>query len=177
METQPGTHASVTTAPCTCNSLHDWAVDPRSPVIFDGRAGEFQIQYLEPGCDGPSHIIVFHCFFCGGAAPKSLRHLLFQVVPPAEEQRLAALLRPVKTIRSALRRLGTPQRDDPAGERTTTPEADGSPPITRHHRVLVSERLSDMADVRISELPDGRASWSLTGKATGRAGRSGDSAS
>ena len=162
------TFASVTTAPCGCGYLDRAADDPAVPIAFDGRAGEFQFRYGEPGGDGPSSLILYHCPFCGGAAPPSRRHLLFAVIPRDEEDRLADLLRPVKTLRSAIRRLGTPDRDDPAGTRVTTPESAASPPTTRHHRTLTYDRLSDVATVRIRERPDGRAAWDLSGKPINR---------
>ncbi len=90
------------------------------------------------------------------------------MIPRDEEDRLADLLRPVKTLRSALRRLGVPDHDDPAGTRDTTPGPDGSPPTTRHHRTLTYDRLSDVATVRIHERPDGRAAWDLSGKPINR---------
>ena len=166
------TFASVTTAPCGCGYLDRAADDPAVPIAFDERTGEFQFRYDEFGSEGPSNLIIFHCPFCGGAAPPSRRHLLFAVIPPDEEARLAALLRPCKTLRSALRRLGTPDRDAPDGTRVTTPESDASPPITRHHRTLTYDRLSDVATVRIHERPDGRAAWDLSGKPLTRKGQS-----
>ena len=138
------TFASVTTAPCGCGYLDRAADDPAVPIAFDERTDEFQFRYDELGSEGPSSLILYHCPFCGGAAPPSRRHLLFAVIPP--------------------------DRDDPAGTRVTTPESDGSPPITRHHRTLTYERLSDVATVRIHERPDRRAAWDLTGKPLHRIG-------
>ena len=166
------THASVTDVACTCDYLQHAADDPRNPIVFDALTNEYHYTYQEPDAAGPSTLNIYHCPFCGGAAPESKRRLLFSVIPSEEEQRLARLLAPVRTARGALKRLGKPQRDDPAGIRMHTPEADGRPPGVRHHRVLVYEKLSDVADVWFTEGPDGRVSWQLMGKQIARRSKS-----
>ncbi|MFI5381320.1 MAG: hypothetical protein ACHRHE_18640 [Tepidisphaerales bacterium] len=158
------TFASVTDTACTCGYLQRAADDPRLPIVFDPQTGEFHFTYREPGSQGPSTLVIYHCPFCGGAAPQSKRHLLFAAIPPEEEDRLSKLLASVKTIRSALKRLGKPERDDPSGTRIGQDEADGNPPVVQHHRTLIYERLSEVADVCITERADGGASWQLIGK-------------
>jgi hypothetical protein len=112
-------------------------------------------------------MVIYHCPFCGGAAPKSKRELLFAIIPPHEEQRLAVLLGSVRTLRSALKRLGKPERDDPWGTLKQTSEDGDRPPTRTRHRTLVYERLSSVADVWITESTDGLAHWELTGKYLG----------
>jgi hypothetical protein len=155
------TYASVTTTPCTCGYLQRAADDQSLPIEFDALTGEYQFN------SASSKLVIYHCPFCGGAAPKSKRHLLFAVIPSDEEQRLAQLLSHVRTIRSAIKRLGKPDRDEPDGVRTERPERDGQSPAIHHHRALYYEHLSEIADVWITERPDGTVHWSLQGKYIG----------
>ncbi len=140
------------------------ADDPRLPIIFDGRTNEYQFAYHEPDSCGPSTLIIYHCPFCGGAAPASKRELLFHVIPPAEQQRLTAMLAPVQTISDALRLLGTPDDDNPVGVVSRTDETDHSPSSVASSRTLTYHGLSDVANVCVTECSDGRAFYSLQGK-------------
>ena len=160
------TFASVTDTACTCGYLQRAADDPRLPIVFDPLTCEFHFRYSEAAGGVAATLVIYHCPFCGGAAPKSKRHLLFAVIPPDEEERLARLLVPVRTIRGALRRLGKPERDDPSGTSVTVEGASGDP-IVRRHRTLVYEHLSAVADVWITERSDGAVSWQLQGKYVG----------
>ncbi len=155
------TFASVTDVPCTCVYLQRAADNPDKPIVFDPLTGEFHFS------TGSGIMVIYHCPFCGGAAPESKRALLFAVIPSDEQQRLARLLAPVMTVRGALKRLGKPQQDDAAGTRTESPERIGQPPSIEHFRTLVYERLSEVADVRITERSDGAVHWSLNGKYIG----------
>lgn len=164
---EPRTFASVTDTECTCSYLQNAADDPRLPIIFEALTGEYHFTYREPGCDGLSTLTIYHCPFCGGAAPKSKRSLLFAVVPREEEERLAAMLYPLQSIGEAIEQLGQPDEDDPSGSRTMQPEIQGRPPSWQHCRMLTYTRLSDVADIHIIEQPDGRISWEVTGKYKG----------
>src|SRR5690349_11129568 len=107
MGTRPN-ESSVTARRCTCGFLEQQADDPRVPIVFDEPTSENHFTYTEAGCAGPSTLILYHCPFCGGAAPPSKRVLPFAVIPPAEEERLSKLLRPVTSVRFAIERLGRP---------------------------------------------------------------------
>ena len=155
------TYASVTDVACRCDYLQRRAEDPDIPIAFDETTGEFQFTY------GGATLIIYHCPFCGGAAPKSKRPLLFAVVPSEEEERLANLLTPLSTIGSALKRLGKPEHDDPHGLRTTSGGKDGRP-IMQRYRTLTYERLSEVADVQIVERADRSIHWQLSGKPLAR---------
>lgn len=157
------TFASVTVAPCTCQYVERAAEDPQIPIAFDPPTNEHHFTF--GSADAPGLLVIYHCPFCGGAAPRSKRDLLFATVPP-EEERLIQMLRRVRTIRSALQRLGRPERDDPSGTRSKGSEGEG-PSVTAHHRMLVYERLSPVADVWIMERSDGTVHWWLQGKRLG----------
>ena len=158
------THASVTDEPCTCKVLQRLADDPSVPIIFDGRTSEYQFIYQEPDASGPSTLVIYHCPFCGGAAPASKRQLLFHIIPPEEQQRFTAMLTPVHTISDALNLLGKPDDDNPAGVISRNDESDQSPSSVTAFRTLTYRGLSDVADVCFTERPDGLAHWSLQGK-------------
>lgn len=170
------THPSITERRCECRYLEDAANDPDSPILFDETTGEYQFQYDERrrsrlqhllravwGDDGPcAALIIYHCPFCGGAAPESKRHLLFETISCAEESRLAKLLKDIKSIDDAIRQFGEPDFDGHSG--TKAPESESNPPKIEHYRDIRYHGLSDVADVWIAERPDGSAFWQLQGK-------------
>lgn len=160
------TSASVTNTPCACGYLQEAADDPINPIEFDQRTNEFQFRYWEDQC-GPeggcrATLLIYHCPFCGGAAPKSKRDLLFAKIPRAEEARLAELFAPIRTLADAIERFGTPDFDGHSVTRTR--EREDEPPKTVYQRDIRYEGLSDVADVCITEGTDGKAYWSLQGK-------------
>ena len=161
------THASVTDERCTCGYLEQAAEDSRTPIVFDAEVHEFHFCYQEADCEGLSTLIIYHCPFCGGAAPASKRESLFAVVSAEEENRLAELMSPIKTIEDALDRFGKPLLDAPCVQRHHS-QADEDPPTIQHYRSLLYGSLSDVADVRFIEQPDGRVFWTLSGKYLGR---------
>ena len=154
------THASVTEEPCTCGYLQNAADDPSNPIVFDTQTAEYQFSY-----DG-AMLVIYHCPFCGGAAPKSKRALLFEQIPEAEQERLAKLLYGITTINAAIKRLGKP---DFEGTSTSQyPEQEGTAPRIEHHRVVRYHNVSDVAEIWITERPDGSIYWHLQGKYIGR---------
>lgn len=84
------TFASVTDEDCKCGSLERDANDPDSPIIFDVELNEYQFEYTV-GDKGKAKMTIYHCPFCGGAAPESHRENLFAVIPNEEEARLREL--------------------------------------------------------------------------------------
>jgi hypothetical protein len=161
------THASVTDMPCTCSYLQRAADDPSIPIVFDERTSEYQFTYQERDCEGPSMLVIYHCPFCGGAAPESRRHLLFAAITPEEQERLALLLAPVETIQQALDMFGPPQMDGFSVTRNLRRDDRDNPPTIQRCRELCYTALSEVAEVRITECPDGRVSWMLSGKYIG----------
>jgi len=150
------THASVTEEPCTCGYLQNAADDPSNPITFDAHTAEY--QFLSAG----AMLVIYHCPFCGGAAPESKRALLFEQVPDAEQERLAKLLHGITTIDAAIKKLGTP---DFEGTSTSKfPEQEGTAPRIEYHRDIRYHNLSDVAEIWITERPDGTIYWHLQGK-------------
>lgn len=153
------TYASVTEELCACNYLQNAADHPRNPITFDARTSEYQFSY------GGGMLVIYHCPFCGGAAPESKRHLLFAQIPEAEKQRLAKLLDGIETIEQSRKELGAP--DFEGTSRSERPESDDTGPRIQHHREIRYHNLSDVAEVWITERPDGRIFWQLQGKHVG----------
>ena len=81
------THSSVTKKLCCCGYLERAGLDPESPIDFDTRTNEYQFKYMVAGGKGEGSLIIYHCPFCGGAAPESLRDALFETVTVSERQR------------------------------------------------------------------------------------------
>jgi hypothetical protein len=154
------TFASVTEVPCTCRYLEKRANDPRTPIVFDEATGEYQFVYKS------EMLVIYHCPFCGGAAPESKRALLFAQISAAEEERLANLLDGITTIDDALAKLGKP--DFEGTSVTRHPEAENEAPRIQHHRDIRYFGLSETAEVWITERPDGKIFWQLQGKYIGR---------
>jgi hypothetical protein len=153
---------SVTSTPCTCRYLEQAASDPENPISFDRRYGCYQFIYTEPGTESPSMLVIYHCPFCGGAAPRSQPEQLFHLIPSHEQDRLLETLAPLKSIDMAIKSLGTPSLDTHSRQRTF--EQDGSPPAVRFARVLTYDDLSETARVEITERDDGGIVFQMIGK-------------
>jgi hypothetical protein len=154
--------------------LQHAADDPDSPIVYDARLNEFHFEYpCAPGdgdCEGAkSRLRIYHCPFCGGATPESKRDSLFAAVTIEEENRLGELLTGVTTLNDALRKLGNPDRDEPAGVTQKTPERDGNPSIIESFRSIVYCGLSNTADVHITDYREKGVSIWLQGKYLGDA--------
>lgn len=153
------TYASVTEVTCTCDYLENAANDPKCPIIFDEATSEYQFT------DNRVTLVIYHCPFCGGAAPESKRALLFAQIPENEERRLAGLLNGIETMDGALSKLGQP--DFEGVSTTRKPEGKNDAPRIQHHREIRYHQLSDVAEVWITERTDGKVFWQLQGKHIG----------
>lgn len=146
--------------PCGCGWLEREANEPESPIVFEPRMNEYHIQRQDSG-----FLMVYYCPFCGGAAPRSKRDLLFAVITEQERGRLTDLVAEIRTVGDALRILGKPDMD--AHSSGQYPEEDGSPPRVELYRHLLYSHFSDTAIIRLTEMPDGRVSISFQGKYIG----------
>lgn len=157
------THASVTDVDCSCDYLQRAADDPDVPIQFEASTGEYQFTY-QAEVWGPSMLVIYHCPFCGGAAPKSKRAQLFHAISDAEEERLKELLHPIKTIEDVLQSFGAPDSDKPLASSSTDNEVDDEPARTDYWRLLEYRSLSETVDVSVLEGAGGRVSFSMSGK-------------
>ncbi|MFO0648775.1 MAG: hypothetical protein U0326_21215 [Polyangiales bacterium] len=166
------TFASVTEQSCACHYLERAADDPQSPIVFDPKLNEYNFVYPDPSSDGTCEVgnaslRIYHCPFCGGAAPESKRHLLFAVISPEERQRLDRLLAGIKSVEDAFRVLGVPDRDDPHGVTVEQPELEGIAPIRQSYRSLTYSRLSSTVEVILTDYRADGVHVALQGKYIG----------
>jgi len=157
-------HSSVTDMACTCGYLERSANDPDLPIVFDERLREYNFRYQVPGDEMPSILMIYHCPFCGGAAPKSSRASLFHVVPEAERARLLKQLESIRTLRDVVERIGPPDDDNPRGSLIRHHERGSRPPLEEICRTYRYLSLSDVAEVLITEHSDGTVSFGFSGK-------------
>lgn len=135
------------------------ADDPDNPIVFDARTAEYQFSY------GGAMLVIYHCPFCGGAAPESKRDLLFAQIPAAEQNRLLDLLSGVQTIDDAIDKFGKPDFEGVSTSKYA--EREGEAPKIEPHRDIRYCNLSDVAEVWITERLDGKIYARLQGKYLG----------
>ena len=154
------TFNSVTETPCTCGWLEKCADDPDWPIEYDASLNEFHI--IMKGSDGqPAQGMIYHCFWCGGAAPKSKREEKFLTVGIGEDCRLRSLLRSYTTFEQALSGLGQPDQDWADGASSTFDNK------TTSYRCVLYEKLSSTADVRLVDYPGKQFGIEICGKYIG----------
>jgi len=82
------------------------AKDPAVPVIFDQMMNEYHLQHL----DKKGHSGFYHCPFCSGKAPQSLRPTYWSEVSRKEMLRLQQLTKDIKTPDQLFATFGTLER-------------------------------------------------------------------
>ena len=112
-------------------------------------------------------LVIYHCPFCGGAAPKSKRALLFAVITEDEQERLGKLMKGIKSIDDAVRKLGQPDDDIASGVTRRSPEKPGHPPTIQSYRRIVYSQLSETAELHITDFREEGIAFSLQGKYVG----------
>jgi len=143
------TFASVTEAPCACGWLGRMASNPNVPVKYASEVNEYHLEHVDEH-GGKTFAVLYHCPFCGGAAPESKRGDLFSKISDQEAARLRALTDKVKSGADAMRVLGHADDDEPIDIPAGTalrPKRDGT--LFRPKRVLTFSQLSDVAEVQV----------------------------
>jgi hypothetical protein len=149
------TFASVTNENCKCGYLESCANDPDGPIKFDKTTNEYYFSYDSKTENASGSLIIYHCIFCGGCAPRSKRDTLFYTVPEIEKQRLVGLTKEIISINDAFKILGKPDQDYKHGIAVQTEESEDSGPQTVYHRLIIYKNLSGIADINITELENG----------------------
>ena len=116
---------------------------------FDPRTNEFNIV------KGDRSIRIYHCPFCGGKAPESLRPTVFAHVSAEEQERLVLLGTGFESFAQIIKRLGQPNRDDPVGATIGMPAPDGQITQFSSYRVLTYSQLSQVAELQFHLHADG----------------------
>ena len=147
---------------CDCQWLERAAHDPDNPIVFDSQLNEYNLKTAS----GHS-LRVYHCPFCAGRAPESLRAQMFATVSPEEAERLHKVLQQVHSEADAVRVFGKPTHILDPGGRCTEPERDGRPSYIHLQRTLRYESVSDTAVVDVHIDQYGQTTASLCGKYLG----------
>jgi hypothetical protein len=151
-------------APCKCGYLERHANHPNSPIRFDPKLNEYHfIHRTSEG--GEAQMMIYHCPFCGGRAPKSRRSELFHRLTRAEQRRLCELTKEMRTLRDVTTAFGEADTMQPIGMVITKPERDGRPETTQSYPVMIYRKLSATADVHVTVYPDDRVGITFQGKA------------
>ena len=141
------TWASVKSRQCTCGFLERVVAEPGIPIVFDERTNEYHVVHNAK--DRGGHTIIYHCPFCGGAAPRSKRGSLFATITSDEARRLHELASGLRTINDAITRLGKPDEDHDPGMTVHTKGSASEPPKVVSYRLLRYTHLSKVANVEL----------------------------
>ncbi|HEY1959892.1 MAG TPA: hypothetical protein VGH28_29995 [Polyangiaceae bacterium] len=156
--------ASVTAVPCKCKTLERNAEEPDCPVFFDAELNEYNIENRRRR----SRWNIYHCYFCGGAAPRSKRASLFATIPGRERERLTHLISGFADFDEVLARFGKPDEDMPVGVTDSRDATETTGPTVTPHRALRYHGLSKVADVEFIDYgPKHGVRASLQGKYIG----------
>lgn len=156
------TAASVTTKPCKCGYLDRQSKEPASGVEFDSSVNEYNIK----GTGRRS--VIYHCPWCGGAAPLSRRESLFETITRDELLRLQKLVEDIKTVDQAVAAFGQPDRDVQNETGIGTPENGKTPATFTRYRTLTFSKLSKTADVQLMDCSPAAVRFSFVTKIKNR---------
>jgi hypothetical protein len=160
------TWASVTTTPCTCKYLERASEEPEVPIVFDAEMNEYHLANVGKN---RGYTMIYHCPWCGGAAPRTKRHTFFAKITQREEERLRRLTSGLVSIDAVIRKLGKPDLDMAEGTVIKTPDSKNKPPTIKSYRTLHYTGLSKTGDVHIMDYgPDGGLRVTFQGKYLGR---------
>lgn len=147
---------------CDCRWLERAAHDDCCPVEFDPKLNEYNLKTTNGGS-----MRIYHCPFCSGRAPESLRSQLFAVISHEETARLHHLTRHITTEAELREVLGAPTHTFEPGLVTVDPEVDGHAPEVRTAKSLRYDQHSDTATISATVARDGRVWISFSGKYIG----------
>jgi hypothetical protein len=149
---------------CGCKWFEQAAQDPDTPVIFDPMMNEFHLVHL----NGKGQSLFYHCPFCGGRAPESLRGSFFANLSNDETARLYLLTENIQTEEDMRAAHGEPDYVLPISGSSTTPGSDTEAPETVvSGRCLIYNNLSETAEVRVGIDRYGKLEFAFSGKYIG----------
>ena len=150
--------------PCGCKWFERAAKDSNTPVIFDEMMNEFHLVHL----NGKGHSLFYHCPFCGGRAPDSLRGSFFGDLSDDETARLYLLTENIQTEEDMRVAHGEPDHVLPISGSSTSEGSDSEAPETVvGGRCLIYTSLSETAEVRIKINRYGKLKFAFSGKYIG----------
>jgi hypothetical protein len=134
------------TPACECRWFERAVADDSIPVVFDELMNEYHLLHH----NGRGHLLFYHCPFCGGRAPKSLRATYWTEVSMEESVRLHALTKDIRTPEEVFSTFGPPDQDFEFGSGCTTPGSqEEAPETTLGPRRVVYKSLSETAEVHV----------------------------
>lgn len=147
---------------CDCRWLERAAHDPSCPVEFDPQLNEFSLKTANGGS-----MNIYHCPFCAGKAPQSLRSRLFAEITAEETCRLHLLTKDICTVTDLRSVLGEPTQTLEPGIIRTDAEEGCLAPAVHAFTSMRYEQHSDTAVIDASVSQDGRVRISFRGKYIG----------
>ncbi|WP_265592678.1 hypothetical protein [Verrucomicrobium sp. BvORR034] len=149
---------------CECRWFERAARDDALPVVFDERMNEYHLVHT----GGRGHSLFYHCPFCGGRAPDSLRKTYWTEVSIEESHRLHQLTKDITTPQQLFERFGEPDHDLEVGSSSMTLGSEDTPPeTTLGPRRVVFRGLSDTADMHVRIDRYDRLWFSFMGRSIG----------
>jgi hypothetical protein len=159
------TRASVTTVACTCDYLERASDKPDVPIVFDVEMNEYHIVHVG---STRGRMMIYHCPWCGGTAPKSKRGSFFATIPFAEATRLGQLTSGLATLDAVIQKFGKPDDDLAHGATIMTKPTTTTPSQFTSFRVLRYTALSETANVEFTDYGPHGVRASYRGKYLGR---------
>lgn len=147
---------------CDCRWLERAAHDQHCPVEFDPKLNEYNLKTTNGGS-----MRIYHCPFCSGRAPESLRSQMFAVVSPEETIRLHLLTKGITNEAELRATLGEPTHTFEPGVVSVDAEVDGHAPEIRTAKSLRYDQHSETATISANVARDGRVRISFSGKYIG----------
>ena len=151
---------------CDCGWLERAARDGTCAIHFDPELNEYHLTATDGGS-----FLIYHCPFCAGRAPESLRAQMFATVSPEEATRLHRLTQNLKTEKQVLKLLGVPTEIFDPGEMNFAPDKDDKPGEIRAWKSLRYANYSDTATINVNVDRHGKVHTLLSGKYLGKTGK------
>lgn len=147
---------------CECRWLERAAHDLHCPIEFDSKLNEYNLKTTND-----SSMRIYHCPFCAGRAPVSLRPQMFAVISPQETIRLHQLTKHITNETELRDTLGEPTQTFEPGVVVEDAEFDGHAAEVRTAKSLRYDQHSETAVISATISRDGRARISFAGKYLG----------
>lgn len=147
---------------CDCRWLEKAAHDAHCPIEFDPELNEYNLKTSNDGW-----MRIYHCPFCAGRAPESLRAQMFANVSADETIRLHQLTKDLKTEGDVLACLGEPTHVFQPGAGNADPDEDDKPGEIRTCKSLRYDSHSNTATISVNVGRYGKVRISFSGKYVG----------
>lgn len=147
---------------CECPWLENAARDPECSIEFDAELNEYHLK------SGRGTFMIYHCPFCAGRAPKSLRDQMFATVSTEEASRLHLLTKDMKTEKDVRAGLGEPTHVFETGAMKMERNVGRKAGEIRVCKSLRYENQSDTAAINVNVGRHGKVNIHFTGKYIGK---------